>query len=614
MRARLAVAVLVTATVPACSLLTNFSGLTGGDGIADGGPDAKAHAEGGADARRPDGPTDAGTDTHGPDGSPGVDAGKDAQTDGGRDVELDSTTPTDVPRPISPLSTSRVTSRTPKLTWALPAGISDATIDLCSQRACGSGTLLSSTFVTGTSYSPTTALPIGVVYWRVHPSNSKIATSPTWEFTVGALSAPVDTSWGTTLDVNGDGYPDLIVGASGTPAAYVYMGTSSGLSTTPTTLANPGAASESFGYSVASAGDVNGDGYADIVVGAYAAAGSTGTVYVYYGSATAWGSSTPPTPVTLTSPGGAGMYFGASVASAGDVNGDGYADIVVGNGGAGNDGNTGTSQAYVFLGGPSGVPALATTLNDPDGAGGQFGFSVASAGDVNGDGYGDLVIGAPNASSAAGKAYVYLGGTGDATGLATTPASTLTGPTASIFGSSVACAGDVNGDGYADIIVGAPEGDSSGDAYVFHGSPSATGLASGGAANTLSGPTGGGEALFGGSVASAGDVNGDGYADVVVGAQAFSTTVGAAYIYQSSGTSGLPNVATTTLPGATGSQFGTSVASAGVTGLYAGVVVGAAGAGAADVYPGGSSGVGAAVTLTGPSGGMFGISVFGASN
>jgi hypothetical protein len=143
-----------------------------------------------------------------------------------------------------------------------------------------------------------------------------------------------------------------------------------------------------FGRSVASAGDVNGDGYADLVVGAIgqdAGALQEGNAFVYLGGPTA----VPSTPsTTLDNPANqANGYFGRRVASAGDVNADGYADLVVGAPGQ-NAGSLAEGNAFVYLGGPTGVPATpSTTLDNPaNQVGGNFGFSVASAGDVNGDG------------------------------------------------------------------------------------------------------------------------------------------------------------------------------------------------------------------------------------
>jgi hypothetical protein len=106
----------------------------------------------------------------------------------------------------SPLSTSRVTSQKPTLRWELSSGVPDVTVDLCLDRAC-TRPIGDSVHVTGTSYALTSPLAAGVVYWRLHPGTVANVTSPTWQFTVGHRSAAVDTSWGTTLDVNGDGPP-----------------------------------------------------------------------------------------------------------------------------------------------------------------------------------------------------------------------------------------------------------------------------------------------------------------------------------------------------------------------------------------------------------------------
>ena len=146
----------------------------------------------------------------------------------------------------------------------------------------------------------------------------------------------------------------------------------------------------------------------------------------------------------------------------------------------------------------------------------NFGWSVADAGDVNGDGIPDLIVGAiynDSAAKDAGKAYVYLGGVT----VSTTPFVTMTGMAANDqFGVSVAGAGDVNGDGYADVIVGARlnslAGSAAGAAFIYFGGPAMDGIPDvvllGEAPNDW----------FGNAVAGAGDLNGDGYAEVIVGA------------------------------------------------------------------------------------------------
>jgi hypothetical protein len=275
-----------------------------------------------------------------------------------------------------------------------------------------------------------------------------------------------------------------------------------------------------FGLSVASAGDVNGDGYADFVAGATDVQSFAGRAYVYLGSATG-PASTPATTLTGLDAGG---LFGASVASAGDVNGDGYADLVVGASGA----QSSTGRAYVYLGSAAGLASTpSTSLTGPDGANGHFGQAVANAGDVNGDGYTDLIVDAPDAQTATGRAYLYLG---SAAGLTSTPATVLTGPDGANgqFGRSLSGAGDVNGDGYADLVVGAQWIQSNtGRAYVYLGGM--LGLASA-PTPSLAGPDGA-NGWFGASVASAGDVNGDGYADIIVGASSAQSNLGRAYVY-----------------------------------------------------------------------------------
>ncbi|MFN7950594.1 MAG: FG-GAP-like repeat-containing protein [bacterium] len=205
-----------------------------------------------------------------------------------------------------------------------------------------------------------------------------------------------------------------------------------------------------LGYAVASAGDVNGDGYDDVLVGEpeYVAAGSQrGRVHLFRGSAT--GLATTPAQV-LTEPGGlVGGYFGSALASAGDVNGDGFDDVIVGAFG-GESGGGVAGHAYLFLGSASGLGTTSAWTPNLGGAVTGFGFAVASAGDVNGDGYADVLVGTPLGTP---RAFLFLG---SAAGLGATPAWTATGAVGERFGHAVASAGDVNGDGFDDVVVGVP--------------------------------------------------------------------------------------------------------------------------------------------------------------
>ena len=338
-------------------------------------------------------------------------------------------------------------------------------------------------------------------------------------------------------DVNGDGYSDVVIGSPVANEIYIYYGSASGLSFTPLVIPSP--AGGRFGFSVASAGDVNGDGYSDVVVGAYLVGGSgQGAAYVYHGSS--GGLSTTPA-VTLN--GNTSYdYLGWSVASAGDVNGDGYSDVIVG----GYAYNGAIGRCRIYHGSASGLASSPTVILDGVSAGGFtfFGYTVATAGDVNGDGYSDVIVGAPRIFGNKGAAYLYYG---SQTGISTTPAVTLNGAAPeNYFGTSVASAGDVNGDGFSDVVVSAPNIATS----VYHGS--ATGLSTTATVSLL--PPGGND--FGNSVASAGDINGDGYSDLIVGAP----SVAKAYAYYGSPT-GLSSTASVTLNGF--SYFGNSVASSG---------------------------------------------------
>jgi hypothetical protein len=313
---------------------------------------------------------------------------------------------------------------------------------------------------------------------------------------------------------------------------------------------------------VGGAGDLNGDGFVDVVVGAQAVAGPTqfeGGAFVFLGSANGISNAT-----SVQSP----MRFELdqantntiAVAAAADLNGDGYSDLVFGSDAYdGLDINEG-SAFVVFgaenFGAADGITsvgagsALRLRANQADAG---FGSSVA-AGDFDGDGYADVVVGAseydtssgPNSDE--GAVFVFRGspsgieGTDPASAQARLHATTF-GASGARFGKSVSSAGDVNGDGYADVIVGAPTywvvggGNAKyGAAFVFTGSPAgvADGTTETAHARYVS------EAAMGtfefriASVASAGDVNGDGVADVVLGAPAYQqgpNATGAALVY-----------------------------------------------------------------------------------
>ena len=322
-------------------------------------------------------------------------------------------------------------------------------------------------------------------------------------------------------DVNGDGIPDFLVGAPGargtagiTGTVSLYLGNTDSVFTTPDLVLEGEVAGDAFGFAVASAGDVDGDGYDDFLVGAPRADAvgfDTGRAYLFKGGATV-----PAVPARFWDGDLAGAHFGASLAGRFDFDHDGFMDFAVG-APESNQNATRSGQVKIYLG-ASNVNAIVQPTAfrfTGDQANWALGWSMDAAGDLDGDHYDDLIVGAPQPFDVnSGRAVIWFG-----------QSSTLVAPSRLVlngevgsdrFGFSVSGAGDPNQDGYDDVIVGAPGHDSQGfdkgAAYVFLGGLSVNGIADwktiGGAAlDSLGYAVDGGE-----------DVDGDQTSDLVIGA------------------------------------------------------------------------------------------------
>ena len=383
----------------------------------------------------------------------------------------------------------------------------------------------------------------GVVF-GYYGSPSGLSVTPDWTAEINQGGANFGFSVASAGDVNADGFTDVIIGANMSSGSqddegrvWAYYGSPSGLGTTFSWTVDSDQDYARLGQSVASAGDVNGDGYSDVVIAAPYwdnLRADAGLVWVHYGSATGL-SNTPAWEAQGTEVGG---LFGFSVASAGDVNGDGFSDIIIGEAFA-DDTQIDQGRALVYHGSRFGLSSSPDTELLVAQNSAWCGWSVSTAGDITGDGYSDVLMGCArydfDGNVNVGGAFLYEG---SANGIDRNESWTAVGPHANAeLGKSVSTAGDIDGNGYADVVIGVPNYENGevleGAAYVYAGS--VTGLST---THTWLAECDQALCAFGISVATAGDVDGDGYSDVLVGANQYDGGVGQdegkAYLYRGS--------------------------------------------------------------------------------
>jgi hypothetical protein len=505
------------------------------------------------------------------------------------------------PRPMQPSSGSKVSSHWPVFHADLGPNWTGFRVDICSDRACSN--VLTTLRADNSWYTTTPAieLPQGTLFWRTYGRlNGVDGTTPsaTWQFRVGAENSGVKANWGAEPDFNGDGLADIAVSSyaadGGKGRAYVFYSNFA-----PTTVLKPTQPDEwVFSWNgVASAGDVNGDGFADLVVGAIGSTTSTpGRFHVYYGGPN--GIPTQPS-ATFLAPDAGDPFFG-NAKGVGDVNGDGYADVLATDWAYGNS----VGRAYLYPGSATGLRTNPIVLDSPDPNGvDEFGEWFGPVGDFNADGYADFVISAPlkeNGPAYTG-AWIYFGhaaGPGWATLLTRYPLRTDSNRP---LAGEIADPGDVDGDGFTDVVVRGWNGAGQ-ELMVAYGTNDYH------APDLLQAH----ETFIDGNAPRLGDVNGDGRDDFVVGTPSEAPVqVGSISVYSGGPRGSAPSLLSVTMdPDGGQTDFGRflgvlgDVNADGRFDVYAGAPSAAGGLGKAYVFLGKQTGLSSfpAASATGPDG------------
>ena len=385
-------------------------------------------------------------------------------------------------RLLAPLSGKIATSGIPTFSWEPGSGQIGARIELCSNPDCSE--VILSQEVEENNFTPVTPLASGLIYWRVQPlaqGDLKGPFTEPWSLLIASDASEPAAFWGLVPDINMDGSADLAIGACGlgdtcSHESWIYHGSVIPGEEPDQILS--GAATTLFGCATSLVCDLNGDGRADLAVGSWL----TYNIWVYLSQEDgSYGDYT----MLEASPGLFPM-FGHDVAPAGDINQDGYADLITG--------DPIQSAGYIYFGGPSGVsPDNSLTLY----AGTGGGITVIGGCDINGDGRDDAFVGGPPSLA--------VFATPDSS-----DASQILEKQGGNFGIAVDCAGDTNRDGFLDVIVGAATNDGT---FIYFGGPD--GLDFEGEVVLEGGNN------LGLAVAGIGDINKDGFDDVAVGGGGF---------------------------------------------------------------------------------------------